>query len=120
MDPQTLARRLADVALERKALQVVVLDVRGRSSYTDFLVIASGTSDRHVQSIAELVESTMKKEHGIKVIGSEGLREGQWALVDFGDAVLHVFHQYTRDTYALEALWRDAPRLAIEQHAAGA
>lgn len=98
----------------------MVLDIRSSSSYADFLVIASGTSDRHVQSVAELVSMTLKKDLGAIPIGVEGLREGQWALIDFGDVILHVFHQFTREVYALEELWSDAPRLPLTQHAAGA
>jgi ribosome-associated protein len=105
-----------DLAQDRKALDVVVLDVRGRTSYADFLVIASGTSDRHVQSIAELVDTTVSRE-GTRPIGSEGLREGQWALIDFGAVVVHIFHQFTREVYDLETLWRDAPRLPVHVQA---
>ena len=101
------------MTLERKALDVVVIDVRGRSSYTDFLVITSGTSDRHVQSVAKLVEDDLRKEK-MRPIGTEGIRGGQWALLDFGSVVLHVFHQFTRDVYDLETLWKDAPRLSID------
>ena len=114
LDSPTISQRIADIALERKALDVVIIDVRGGSSYTDFLVIASGTSDRHVQSIAELIEMTLRHE-GIRSIGHEGLREGQWALIDFGSIVVHVFHQFTRQVYNLEEMWRDAPRLPLEQ-----
>lgn len=109
-------QRVVDVALERKALDVVVIDVRGRSSYTDYLVIASGTSDRHVQSVAELVEVDLKHE-GVVSMGREGLREGQWALIDFGGVVLHVFHQFTREQYDLEAMWEDAPRVRVQMPA---
>lgn len=112
-----MARRAADLALDRKALDVVVIDVRGRSSYTDFLVIASGTSDRHVQSIAELIAETLRHE-GAPALGVEGIREGQWALVDFGVVVVHVFHQFTREQYDLEAMWRQAPRLRVAAPAA--
>lgn len=115
-DGEALVRRVADLALDKKAGDVVVIDVRGRSSYTDFLVIASGTSDRHVQSVAEGVETAMR-EAGVKPIGAEGLREGQWALLDFGSVVVHVFHQFTRDVYKLEELWRDAPRLTLTESA---
>jgi ribosome-associated protein len=108
-------QRVVDVALERKALDVVVIDVRGRSSYTDYIVIASGTSDRHVQSVAENVEVTIKHE-GQMSIGREGLREGQWALIDFGGVVLHVFHQFTREVYHLESMWEDAPRVPVQAH----
>jgi ribosome-associated protein len=95
---------------------VNIIDVRGRSSYTDFLVIASGTSDRHVQSVAELVREGLREE-GQRPLGSEGLREGQWALLDFGSVVVHVFHPITRQLYDLEELWQDAPRMAIDEKA---
>jgi ribosome-associated protein len=109
---ETLARKVADWMLERKALDVVVIDVRKLSSYTDFLVIASGTSDRHVQGVAEHVVSSLKVEK-TSILGAEGLSEGQWALVDVGSVVAHVFHQYTRQYYDLDGLWADAPRLAL-------
>ncbi len=104
MDAQSLASRIQALADERKAVDITVVDVRGRSSYTDFLVIASGTSDRHVSSIAEFVEVSLKAE-GTTPLGSEGLREGQWALIDFGQVILHVFHPLTRSLYQLETLW---------------
>jgi ribosome-associated protein len=104
LDAQTLASRIRVLTDERKAVDISVVDVRGRSSYTDFLVVASGTSDRHVSSIAEYVETTLKQE-GITALGSEGLREGQWALIDFGNVILHVFHPFTRTLYDLETLW---------------
>ena len=95
-------------------MNVIVIDVRGRSSYTDFLVIASGTSDRHVEAVATGVATTLKKDHENPAASMEGLREGRWALVDFGDAVLHTFHQYTRELYDLEELWKDAPQWGVE------
>ncbi len=103
---------MADLALDRKGLDVIVLDLRGQSSYADFLVVASGTSDRHVQSVAEYVGEELNRR-GVKSMGQEGVRQGQWALVDFGPVVLHVFHQYTREVYDLEAMWREAPRLPL-------
>lgn len=103
-----MAQRVVDATLERKALDVIVIDVRGLSSYTDYLVVASGTSDRHVQSVAENADTALGHQ-GVHCIGREGLREGQWALVDFGSVVLHVFHQFTRSVFDLESMWRDAP-----------
>jgi len=117
LDSVNLARRIAEVALDRKALNVVIIDVRDQASYTDFLVIASGTSDRHIQSVAELVMAELKAA-GRPPSGAEGLRSGEWALVDFGDAVLHVFHQFTRQSYDLEGLWSGAPRLEAHEQAA--
>lgn len=92
----------------------MLIDVRGRSSYTDFLVIASGTSDRHVQAVAELIQEGLRKKK-IRPIGSEGLREGQWALLDFGSVVVHVFHPITRELYDLEELWRGAARVPLDE-----
>ena len=117
MDTDKLAQLVAQAALDKKALDLVVIDVRGRSSYTDILVLASGTSDRHVEAIAQGAAGELKKEHDHPALGSEGLREGQWALVDFGDVILHVFHQFTRDVYCLEELWDDAPRIQVEDNA---
>lgn len=93
------------------------MDVRGRCSYTDFLVICSGTSDRHMQSIAELIDETLGAE-GTKCIGREGWREGQWALVDFGSVVAHVFHPFTRQVYDLEEMWQDVPCTRIDDSGA--
>ncbi len=76
------------------------------------MVIASGTSDRHVQSITELVADELK-HGGATLLGKEGLREGQWALLDLGSVIVHVFHQFTRQVYDLEGLWRSAPRVAL-------
>ena len=90
-----------------------MLDLRDRSSYAEILVIASGTSDRHVQAISENVCRSLKKASSVKPLSSEGVREGQWALIDFGQVILHVFHPFTRDLYALEELWNDAPKIAF-------
>jgi ribosome-associated protein len=109
LDSTSLSLRIAESAADRKALDIKVIDVRGRCGYADYLVLASGTSDRHVQSIAELVEKEVK-DQGTRSIGREGLREGQWALVDFGDVIFHVFHEFTRPQYDLDTLWQEAPQ----------
>lgn len=109
VNPQLLADRVAGCALDRKAEDVVVIDVRNRCSYADFLVVASGTSDRHVQSIAESVSGELHAQ-GHAILGREGLREGQWALIDAGSVILHVFHAFTRTEVDLDGLWREAPR----------
>ncbi|MEL6546448.1 MAG: ribosome silencing factor [Myxococcota bacterium] len=114
-----MAHKLGDAALDRKAVHPVLVDLRGRASYTDFLLICSGTSDRHVQSVADSVLDAAK-ELGVSVVGSEGVREGQWALIDVGSVVVHVFHQFTRDVYALESLWPGASREVLEDTVASA
>ncbi len=110
-DSLVVARRVAAAADDLKANDILILDIRG-SGYADYLVLASGTSDRHVSAIAESIE-TQLKQSGHSAIGSEGLREGQWALIDFCDVVAHVFHEYSRGLYAIEDLWKNAPRVSI-------
>ncbi len=102
----------ARAAADRKAGDLRVLDVRGLSSFTDYFLIASGSSDRRVQSIAEAVVEAMK-ERGIRPLGVEGVREGRWALIDFGEWVVHVFYEDLRAFYDLEGLWFDARPVEI-------
>ena len=104
-----LARRIAELAADKKALDVVVLDVRGKTSYADYFVIASGESERQVAAMADHVAEELKKE-GERPIGTEGQQTGQWVLLDFGDVVAHLFYADIRTFYDLEGLWADAPR----------
>ncbi|MBA1273505.1 ribosome silencing factor [Stutzerimonas azotifigens] len=100
--------QLAIAALEDlKAQDIVNIDVRGKTSVTDFMVIASGTSSRHVKSLAENVLEKVK-EQGVRPLGSEGLDGGEWALLDLGDVVVHVMQVPTRQFYDLERLWQGA------------
>jgi len=105
-------RRSAELAQERKAHRVVVLDLRGISSATDFFVLASGRSDVQVKAIAEHVTDQLRKE-GHRPGHVEGLQGGRWVLLDYIDFVVHVFHPQARDFYQLENLWGDAPRWAL-------
>jgi len=101
--------RVVDLALERKASDVVVLDLRGISTATDYFVIASGTSDVQVKAIADHVRDELKKD-SVRPEHLEGLRGGRWVLMDYVDFVVHVFHPQAREFYQLEWLWGDAPR----------
>jgi len=100
-------------ALERKAVNPAILDLRGICDVTDAFVIISGRSSRQVSAIADHIERKMKNM-GIRPLGVEGTREGQWALLDFGDVVIHVFYEPVRQLYDLEGLWADAARIPIE------
>ena len=93
---------------EHKAIDVVVLDLRKVSDATDFFVIASGSSDVHVRTLAEGVVEAVSRD-GQKPHHVEGVAAGRWALLDFVDVVVHVFHPTLRDYYQLERLWADAP-----------
>ena len=95
---------------EKMAEEVLVLDLRGVSSMTDYFLICHGSSDRLVQAISDhLLE--MMKEKGVRALGVEGYTEGRWILLDFGDLVIHVFFEETRRFYDLERLWCHAPQL---------
>ena len=94
---------------QRKARGLVGLDVRGISAVADFMVICSGLSNRQVTAMGEHVVRHMKKNKE-KALGVEGLQEGQWVLLDYGDVLVHIFHDTARDFYDLEGLWADAKR----------
>jgi ribosome-associated protein len=108
-----LAQRAAQIALDTKAHDVVILDLRGVTDMTDFFVIASGTSDTHSRSIGEHVLEGLKKE-GSPAHHVEGLEKGRWVLLDFVDFVVHVFHPTLRSFYQLERLWSDAEPVPVE------
>ena len=100
----------ARAASSKQARDVVILDVRELIVITDYFLIASGTSDRQVRTIAEEIERSVK-EAGLRPVRREGEREGHWALLDFVDFVAHVFLDEDRQFYDLERLWADAPRV---------
>jgi ribosome-associated protein len=114
-DPRSKATALAAVAaaLDKKCLEPVLLDVRALASYTDYILVVSGRSDRQVGAIADGVIDALSAV-GRRPMGSEGLRDGQWSLVDFGDLIVHVFYHPVREFYDLEGLWSDAPRVPID------
>ncbi|TDB39762.1 MAG: ribosome silencing factor [Actinobacteria bacterium] len=102
----------ARAAAEKKASDVVVLDVAPSLVITDYFVIASGATDRQVHAIADEVEAQLKAA-GLRAIGREGEREARWILLDFGDIVVHVFQPDEREFYRLEKLWSDTERLTL-------
>jgi ribosome-associated protein len=104
----------ARAAASKQARDVVVLDVRELIVITDYFLIASGTSDRQVRTIAEEIEKSVR-EKGLKPVRREGEREGHWALLDFVDFVAHVFLDSDREFYDLERLWLDAPTVEWEE-----
>ncbi|MCB1853372.1 MAG: ribosome silencing factor [Halieaceae bacterium] len=109
MDSEAQKQLVIDALDELKAVNTVSLDVTGMTDVMDFLVIASGTSNRHVKSLADNVCMQAKKQ-GLRPLGVEGEDTGEWVLVDFGDVVVHVMLPATRDFYDLERLWRpDTP-----------
>jgi ribosome-associated protein len=106
------ALSIARAGLDKKAEDVLVLDVRGLTSYADYFVIMTAESDRQAGAIADHVEETMKAQGATKV-GVEGYESGRWILVDYGDVVAHVLSREARGFYDLEGLWADAPRVQV-------
>ncbi len=109
MTPETLARLIAAEADAKKAIDVVELDLRGISGYTDFFVICSGNTERQVKAIHDGIHKALKDEHGLLPRRVEGLGESRWVLMDYLDIVVHVFTPETRDYYRLEQLWGEVP-----------
>ena len=108
-----LAYACAESAIDKKGLDVTILDVRKLVSYTDYFILASGRNERQVAAIADAILETMV-EVGYRPSGREGLNTGLWAVIDYGDLVIHIFREDEREKYGLERLWSDAPRLPLE------
>jgi ribosome-associated protein len=106
---KALAQTMAQLVLDKKASDVVILDVRGKTSYADYVVVASGDSERQVVAMAEHIQEK-QREAGRRPLGTEGMETGQWVLLDYGEVVAHLFFQEVRAFYDLEGLWADAPR----------
>ncbi|UHD14585.1 ribosome silencing factor [Thiocapsa bogorovii] len=104
MQLETLRELVVDTLTDMKARDIEVMDVRGKTAITDYMIVASGTSDRHVKAIAETV-AYKSKEAGETPLGLEGVTEGEWALVDLNGVVVHVMLPKVRDFYNLEKLW---------------
>jgi len=98
----------------RKAERVTAIDVRKLTSYTDIIIVITAASSRQVSSIAENIYINMKKV-GNMPLGIEGIQEGTWALLDFGDVIIHIFNMETREFYDIEGLWSDAPRVDLSE-----
>jgi ribosome-associated protein len=111
--PEKLATAIVHFAEDRKALDIVQLDLRGIIGYTDYFVICSGRSDRQVKAIHDAIHAGMKAEHGILPRKVEGVSEARWVLMDYLDVVVHVFTPETREYYRLEQLWGEAPATAV-------
>ncbi len=108
-----LAQICAQAALDTKAEDLVILDVRGLTTFTEYFLIMNGKSTRHVQALAETIEAKLRSKR-IKASSAEGLHEGMWVLLDFDDVVVHIFYHEQRNFYDLEGLWSEGKRIEIE------
>jgi ribosome-associated protein len=107
------ARRAARAALDKKAIDLTVLDVQGVSTITDYFLVCSGRSAPHVKTIADAIREELKAD-GVRPLHAEGQAESGWVLLDYGDVLMHVFLEDTRAYYALERLWGDAPSVPVD------
>ena len=113
MSGEQLAQVIAGYADDKKAHDIVALDLRGMVGYTDYFVICTGTSDRQTKAIHDGIHEGMKREHGLLPRRVEGLPDANWILMDYLDVVAHVFTPETRSFYRLEQLWGEAPARAL-------
>ena len=113
LNAERKVREAAQAALDKRAVNVVVLDVQGLSNVTDYFLVCSGKSTTHVQSITDAIRDE-PKGLGTRPLHAEGVPESGWLLLDYGDVLIHVFLEDTRLYYALERLWGDAPTLSLE------
>ena len=112
MRPSQLRKLVLEALEDAKAREIVVLDVRKVAAFTDFMIVATGTSNRHVVAVADNVVDQLR-EHKCRPTGVEGMESGDWVLIDFGDVVVHVMRAQTRSFYNLEKLWSEAKRVEV-------
>jgi ribosome-associated protein len=113
MTPEALAAAAVHHAADRKALDIVQLDLRGIIGYTDYFVICTGRTDRQAKAIHDAIHAGMKSRYGRLPARVEGLPQARWILMDYLDVVVHIFTPETRDYYRLEQLWGEAPAHAV-------
>ena len=111
---RALALAIARVGLDHRALNVEIIDVRGKVDYCDYVIVMAGRSDRQVGALVRHIEQTMEQERGARCVSVEGMPRATWVLMDFSDVIVHIFHQDTRGYYDLESLWIDAARVAVD------
>jgi ribosome-associated protein len=113
MTPEDLAAAAAEYASDRKALEIVQLDLRGIIGYTDYFVICTGRTDRQAKAIHDAIHLGMKSDHGLLPRRVEGVSQAHWILMDYLDVIVHVFTPETREYYRLEQLWGEAPSQGV-------
>jgi ribosome-associated protein len=117
MNPEEIAAAVAHYASDRKAQDIVQLNLRGIIGYTDYFLLCTGRSDRQTKAIHDAIHAGMKSDHGMLPQRVEGLTEGRWVLMDYLDVVVHIFTPETREYYRLEQLWGEAPAVTLEEPA---
>lgn len=108
------AVKAAKIASDKKAEDIIILQLSDLTAFADYFVICSGENPIQIKTIAEAIEQDFKKDAGIMPIGIEGMANGQWVLMDYGDIIIHIFDKESREFYDLEKLWMDAPRISLK------
>src|ERR1700744_4049757 len=114
MDSKKLAQLCREYADNKKAENIVVLDVRKLSSVTDYFVVASGSSQPHLRAIIEEISSQLRDKHDIRPARTDGMASGAWVVLDFFDVIVHIMHTEVRQRYDLEGLWGDAKPVTVK------
>lgn len=114
MESKALALNVHELADNRKAENLVILDLKDVSSVTDYFVIATGTSEPHIKAIVEEISTRLKHDHGVTPLGSDGGSRSPWVVLDYFDVIVHVMREDIRELYNLEGLWGDTPRITPE------
>ena len=112
IDTELIVRAVAEAAIEMKASELTIVDVRGRTSFADWFVLCNGNNSRQLKAIAEHIVRSCKGNQGLNPMGVEGGGTDKWVLIDLGDVIVHVFDRNMRGYYDLDGLWIDAPRVA--------
>ena len=110
---EILARTCAEAAADKKAEDIVILDMKGISTFTDYFVICSGASEPQLKAIGSSIRETVREKLDRRPASEDGFPASQWVVLDYGDVIVHVFHSEKREFYALENLWRDAARIEL-------
>lgn len=113
-EARALALAIARVGVDHGAVNVEIIDVRGKVDYSDYVIVMAGRSDRQVAALVRHVSETLERERGARCAAVEGLPHATWVLMDYGDVIVHIFHQDTRGYYDLESLWIDAARVSVD------
>ena len=115
IDTENIVRAAVEAAIEMKATELKILDVRGRTSFCDWFILCNGNNSRQMQAISDNILRQFKKELGLNPMGVEGTRSNKWVLIDLGDVIVHVFERDMRGYYDLDGLWSDAPTVTPEE-----
>jgi len=113
IDSETIARACATAAADKKAENIVLLDLRGVSEFTDFFLICSGTSEPQLKAISSAMREKVRDKHAVRPLAEDGYPASQWVVLDFGGVICHLFHGDKRGFYDIESLWSDARRVPL-------